>query len=102
VCPRNESADVEELECMCSGFEGPAVQGLWSGECGDALTGRKYCWSERGEGMKSRVNIGGTLRSLVDGRGGTTYEDERDCVCVRCERPGCVPAGGEGFSRSEQ
>jgi hypothetical protein len=43
VWPRKESAEVEELECMCRGFEGPAVQGLWSGELGEAFTGRKYC-----------------------------------------------------------
>jgi hypothetical protein len=36
-----------------------AVQGRWSGECGEAWTGRKNCCcSLRGEGMKSGVRIG--------------------------------------------
>ena len=34
---------------------GAAVQGRWRGEWGDAFTGTKNCWSERGEGGKPEV-----------------------------------------------
>jgi len=43
VCPRYWRDEVEELLCWCSGFVGPAVQGLCNGELGEAFTGRKNC-----------------------------------------------------------
>jgi hypothetical protein len=67
---------------------GAAVHGRWSGECGDALTGRKKCGSERGEGMgKSRVRVGAV------GRRGLLFP-------VRVA--GCAPGRESGLSRSEQ
>jgi len=92
VCPKRRFEE-DELECMCIMLLGAAVQGRWSGELGEAWTGRKYCWSERGEGMKSRVSVGGVLRP------GTRGEFMEVGVG---RRAGWVVFGGDCFSKSEQ
>lgn len=92
VWPKRRLED-EELEWMCIMLLGAAVQGRWSGELGEAWTGRKNCWSERGEGMKSRVSVGGVLRP---GTGGEDME-----VGVE-RRTGRVGFGDDCFSKSEQ
>jgi hypothetical protein len=102
-----ERLEVEELECWWRGFAGPglAVHGRWSGELGFALTGRKNCWSDRGDGttVLSGPNVA-ALKLLLEllFREFTSRELEDWCeyVCVR--RAGWVAAGGEGFSKSEQ
>jgi hypothetical protein len=69
---------------------GAAVQGRWRGELGDAFTGRKNCWSDRGLGMKSPLNTGGESSRAGGIRG------EFEIVCVNWE------GGEKGFSKSEQ
>jgi hypothetical protein len=53
-----EPLEPAELLWMWFGV-GAAVQGRWRGELGDAFTGRKYCWSERGEGRYDCERTGG-------------------------------------------
>jgi hypothetical protein len=70
-----EPLEPAEWECMWFGV-GAAVHGRWRGELGDAFTGRRYCWSERGEGMKEAENTDGESRRPGGRRG------ELEVVCV--------------------
>jgi hypothetical protein len=93
----------EEFEWMCIMLLGAAVQGRWRGELGEAWTGRKNCWSERGEGMKSRVKVGGGVLRLGCSRGGTlTIGGELTDVGVRSRAGRVQPAYGDFLSTSEQ
>jgi hypothetical protein len=83
------------FEPWCAWLDGAAVQGLCNGECGEALTGRKYCCSLLGLGALSRSIGGVASRAELVMRGELGRELEI--------KAGWMPSDGEKvFSGSEQ
>src|SRR3954471_20818465 len=79
---------------------GAAVHGRWSGECGLALTGRKNCLSDLGDGRNSLDIIGGTSR--VVNKPGAEVDEYGDWMEDGDAKDCCIERTGNGGSRSEQ